>query len=161
MRTNFTRAQRTSPVRSASRELLAVGLFGKSSQLGDRIEVLLRRGREFSPRASLARVAASAVVLVALAIAGSRSPRWIAFAQAQPSFEVASVKPSPPSAGFGMQFLPGGRLTATGQPLGIVVASAYGVPFQSARISGGPDWMRMRVDRYDIEATAGPGAIPI
>lgn len=32
-------------MRTESRELLAVGVFGSKSRIGDRIEVLLRRGR--------------------------------------------------------------------------------------------------------------------
>src|ERR1041384_169410 len=38
-------------------------------------------------------------------------------------------------------------------------AAAYNLPFnQSARLTGGPDWIRG--ERYDIEATAEKGAIP-
>ena len=39
-------------MRTSNRELLAVGLFGGPSRLGERIELLLKRGREVSPRAS-------------------------------------------------------------------------------------------------------------
>ncbi len=72
----------------------APGIFGKSSKLGDRIEMLLRRGREFSPRASLGRLALSGVALFGFVIASALAPRWIAFAQQpdRPSFEVVSVK---------------------------------------------------------------------
>jgi len=87
-------------MRTKSQELLAVGILGGKSRLGDRIEMLLRRGRTFSPRASAAGVAASAVVLCAFMLAGSLAPRWIAFAQqaVRPSFEVASIKPIPDPA---------------------------------------------------------------
>src|SRR5258708_6270185 len=88
--------------------------------------------------------------LLTLMAAGPLTPRWIAFAQERTSFEVASVKPNNSGSGFGPQFLPGGKIIATGQPLGIFVALAYDVPFQSARVSGSPDWMRMRTERYDI-----------
>jgi hypothetical protein len=70
-------------MRTESRELLAVGIFGTKSNLGDRIEMLLRRGRTFSPRASTSGVATSAVVLGGLMLAASLTPRWIAFAQQQ------------------------------------------------------------------------------
>jgi hypothetical protein len=50
-------------MRTESRELLAVGIFGHKSVLGDRIEMLLRRGRTFSPRASAAGVTVSAIGL--------------------------------------------------------------------------------------------------
>jgi len=39
-----------------------------------------------------------------------------------------------------------------------VVAVAYDLPFQSDRLTGGPDWLRS--ERYDIEATPEKGAIP-
>src|SRR5882724_8146038 len=38
-------SQRSTPMRTDSRELLAVGIFGNYSRLGDRIESLLRRKR--------------------------------------------------------------------------------------------------------------------
>ena len=59
--------------------------------------MLLERGRAFSPRASKVRVAASAVALMGCLIAGSLAPKLIAFAQAKPAFEVASVKPANPA----------------------------------------------------------------
>jgi uncharacterized protein (TIGR03435 family) len=83
-------------------------------------------------------------------------------AQAQPklAFEVASVKEnkSPDPRNGGVQFLPGGRFSARSIPLYFVIAMAYDVPFQSDRLTGGPDWIRRSF--YDIEATAGDGAIP-
>ena len=45
-------------------------------------------------------------------------------------------------------------------PAFIIVSVAYGVPFQgSSPISGFPDWAR--AERFDIEATAAEGAIPL
>jgi hypothetical protein len=38
-------------MRTESRELLAVGIFGGKSRVGDRIEILLRRGRTFCANA--------------------------------------------------------------------------------------------------------------
>lgn len=43
-------------------------------------------------------------------------------------------------------------------PLYIVIGEAYHVPYTSARLSGGPDWVRR--ERYDIEATAPADAFP-
>src|ERR1017187_7341883 len=63
------------------RMLLSSGMAGRASHLGERIEMLLHRSREFTPKASLARVAMSTAVLLALAIAGAQAPRWLAFAQ--------------------------------------------------------------------------------
>jgi uncharacterized protein (TIGR03435 family) len=43
-------------------------------------------------------------------------------------------------------------------PLIVIVSLAYGVPIQSSRLAGGPDWIRQQ--SYDIEATAPQGSIP-
>ena len=131
-------------------DLLASGIFGRGSRLGDRIETLLRRGREFSPRASLTRVALSGVVLLGFVIAGSLAPRWIAFAQqpARPSFEVASVKPSVPrTAHFSLLEL-GGRFTTTNTTLKMLIGFAYDV--RDYQIAGGPNWLDSA--KYNVEA---------
>jgi uncharacterized protein (TIGR03435 family) len=130
-------------------ELLAVGIFG-TANLGDRIEMLLQRGRDFSPRASLGRVAACAIALLAITLAGSRAPRWIAFAQQapRPSFEVASIKPGDPTSrqfGFGVR---PGRFIVTNATLKMMVGFAYDV--RDHQISGGPKWLDS--DRFSIEA---------
>jgi beta-lactamase regulating signal transducer with metallopeptidase domain len=66
------------------RMLLASGMAGRASHLGERIEMLLRRTREFTPKASIARVAVSTTVLLVFAIAAAQAPRWLAFAQEAP-----------------------------------------------------------------------------
>jgi hypothetical protein len=112
--------------------------------------MLLRRGREFSPRASLKRVAASAILLLALAVAGSLAPRWIAFAQARPSFEVASIKPGDPNdQRFGFLLYPGGRLNVSNVTLRNLVGYAYDV--RDHQIPGGPSWLD--ADKYAMETT--------
>jgi uncharacterized protein (TIGR03435 family) len=75
------------------------------------------------------------------------------------AFEVASVKrnTSTDPRGMRMQILPGGKLVGSA-PLFVFVATAYGLPFQSDRLSGGPEWIR--TERYDIEATPDQAAIP-
>ena len=84
--------------------------------------------------------------------------------QSQPekhlAFEVASVKLNTSGAFHSArwQYLPGGGLSARGIPAYIIIAEAYNVPFQSVRLSGGPDWTRS--EGYDIEATAEKGSIP-
>jgi len=137
-----------------SREMLAVGIFGSKSRLGDRIETLLRRGRTFSPRASATGVIASAIVLNGLILLSSLAPRWIALAQsAPPSFEVASVKPSPPlPVFFGMVDDPD-RFKGSYVTLLDLMKRAYGV--ELARISGGPSWVSS--DRYEVIATLPRG----
>jgi uncharacterized protein (TIGR03435 family) len=143
-------------MRTESRELLAVGIFsgksrGSKSRLGDRIEMLLRRGRTFSPRASAAEVVTSAVVLGVLILAGSLVPRWIAFAQQTPgaSFEVASVKPN--TSGdlpYSVRIVPGGRLRGINASLRSLITAAWAIP--DSRLSGGPAWVDSA--RFDIEA---------
>lgn len=84
-----------------------------------------------------------------------------ALSHAQPKFEVASIKQNNSEdmrSGFGMKIMPGGRVSLKNLPLFILIATAYDVPFQSTRFSGGPDWIR--TERYDIEAAAPEGAIP-
>lgn len=83
------------------------------------------------------------VALVLLAIAGVG-------AQSEPSFEVFSVKPTPPGSRGG----PGpfvntepGRLVARGT-LAFFIEYAYGI--NGSYLEGGPDWIRS--DRFDIEA---------
>jgi len=147
-------------MRTDSRELLAVGIFGNKSRIGDRIEVLLRRGRTFSPRASANSMAASAIVLSILMLAGSLAPRWIAFAQAQPrpSFEVASVKPgNPDSHQFGFNVQPG-RYIITNATMKMMIGEAYDV--RNHQISGGPKWLdseRFTIEAKPKDATPIPG----
>jgi bla regulator protein BlaR1 len=139
-------------LRWASRgEVLASGIFGRGSKLGDRIEMLLRRGRDFSPRASSKHMVMSALVLVGFLIAGALAPRWIAFAQQpeRPAFEVASVKRGDPNdRRFSLLMLPGGRLTTTNASLKMLIGFAYSV--LNHQISGGPGWLDS--DKYNIEA---------
>ena len=98
-------------------------------------------------------------------------PLWVAFlcrlhmpAQSQRAtrlqFEVASIRPNKSQDWHNRQlnFSPGGRFRAINLPLLGIIAIAYNLPFQSRRLSGGPDWIRS--EAYDIEATAPEGAIP-
>jgi len=115
-------------------EALASGIFGGGSRLGERIEVLLEQGRVFSPRASRARVAVGAVLLLGCVIAGSLAPRWIVFAQARPAFEVASVRLTspespldPPGAGIPVRRLNAGNLAYKNVTLLEYIELAYGI----------------------------------
>jgi bla regulator protein blaR1 len=135
-----------------SRELLAVGIFGRSS-LGNRIETLLKDGRQFSRHASATRVAASGLALLVFVIGGALAPRWVAFAQQpdRPSFEVVSVKPGDPNArGVTLLMQPGGRLTATNATLKMLIGLAYDV--RDHQLVGGPSWLG--ADKFNIEAKA-------
>ncbi len=70
-------------------------------------------------------------------------------------FEVASIKPNAANDNRVMiRMAPGGRFTATGVPLKMLIAQAYGVrPFQ---ISGGPGWIE--TDGWDVNAKMEDGA---
>jgi uncharacterized protein (TIGR03435 family) len=146
-------------VRTRSRELLAVGIFGHAS-LGDRIEMLLKRGREFSPQASLPRIALSAAVLLILTVAGARAPRWIAFAQQpdRPSFEVASIKPGDPDnpqSRLAMQ--PGGRFVTTNVPILALLGFAYDLrPHQISGIPKSLDSAKFTIEARAPEADSPP-----
>lgn len=81
------------------RAMLATGMAERASELGDRIEMLLRRRRDFTPRASLARVAFSAAALLLFVAVVSQTPRWIALAQDEPATPTAlPALPSEPAA---------------------------------------------------------------
>ncbi len=134
-------------------ELLASGIFGARSRLGDRIEMILRRGRTFSPQASAARVVLCGIILLLFAAAGSRLPRWIAFAQtpAHISFEVASIKSGDPKdSRFGIIIRPGGRFVTTNANLHQLIGFAYDL--RNDQISRGPGWVDS--EPYSIEAKA-------
>jgi bla regulator protein blaR1 len=142
-------------MRTESRELLAVGIFGGRSRVGDRIQLLLRRGRTFSPHASGRGVTASTLVLAALLLAASLAPRWLAFAQ-QPSFEVASIKPGDPdSRRVSLGIRPGNHFGTTNASLKTLIGFAYDL--RDHQISGGPNWLDSA--RFDIDAKPDPAVI--
>jgi bla regulator protein blaR1 len=140
-------------MRTDSRELLAVGIFGRA-RLASRIEMLLKRGREFSPRVSRVRIAVSLAILLTLATAGAVAPRWIAFAQQPvatqpPKYEVSSIKPN---AGGDFPYTfhtePNGSFTATAVTLKRLMMTGY--QHQGYRIVGGPAWVNSQ--RWDVQA---------
>ena len=68
-----------------NRDVLATGMAGRGSHLGDRIEILVHRTGASQGRRSLARMGLCAAVLLVLLVAGSRAPQWVAFAQDAPA----------------------------------------------------------------------------
>jgi uncharacterized protein (TIGR03435 family) len=141
-------------MRIDSRDLLAVGIFGGGSRLRERIEVLVRRRRTFSPRASSRSIATAAAILAALLLTATLAPRWIAFAQAtpRPAFEVASIKPGDPSVrGFGVG-VRGNLFITTNATLKMIVEFAYDL--RDHQISGGPTWLNSAT--FTIEAKPVP-----
>jgi uncharacterized protein (TIGR03435 family) len=95
----------------------------------------------------------SAALLVVLAAAGLRAPRWIAFAQ-QAAFEVASIKPNQSGTeGTDFDMDNNGRLSVVNATLRALIRNAYRV--QNDQIKGGAKWID--ADRWNIEAkTAAP-----
>jgi uncharacterized protein (TIGR03435 family) len=89
-------------------------------------------------------------------LAASLAPRWIAFAQqpAQPSFEVASVKPADPSDKPGFLQTEPGRLNLNGVTVKMLIQQAWAI--SGYRIYGGPSWLDST--RYNIEAKAAVGS---
>ena len=140
-------------MRTDSRELLAVGIFGRAA-LTRRIESLLKRRREFSPGASRTRIAASVAVLLLFAAASALTPRWIVFAQQSGAprpleYEVSSIRPNP-GGDFPYTFHiePNGTLAATGITLKRLMMTGY--RHQGYRIVGGPAWVDSQ--RWDVRA---------
>jgi uncharacterized protein (TIGR03435 family) len=74
----------------------------------------------------------------------------------QPRFEVASVKRNLANDGRISISGRGGRFTATGVSLKLLLRNAY--QMQEFQIVGGPDWLD--VDRFDIAATASADVGP-
>jgi uncharacterized protein (TIGR03435 family) len=78
-------------------------------------------------------------------------------ADANPSFEVATIKPSPPDArGAGSGISPAGRFTAHNQSLRGLMLFAYGL--HPRQIEGGPAWFD--TDRFDIAAQSDTQGSP-
>ena len=136
------------------------------SDLKRRIEAIMTEGvgesLNTSRRVMLVTLAAGAVLApVAIGVlSGQRvyaQAPAVAQGAANPTFEVASIKPNKSGDGrvmFGMQ--PGGRFTATNVPLRGIVVMAY--QLQNFQLLGGPDWIDS--ERFDINAKA-EGDIPL
>ncbi len=76
---------------------------------------------------------------------------------AKPSFEVATIRPSPPDArGGGSGMNPGGRFTAHNLSLKDLMLLAYGL--HPRQIEGGPGWFE--TDKFDIVAKADTAGAP-
>lgn len=145
-------------------EALASGVFGQSSRIGDRIEMLLQRGRQFSPRVSMTRVAAVCFALCCLAAAGSVAPRWIAFAKTSAPnravVPVAVAGPVPPMAPV-VRNSPGPALVAQAEPAAPFVRQVPpATAVTSVRATAGTtpsDWIRPKVEdakRFHARTTA-------
>jgi uncharacterized protein (TIGR03435 family) len=133
------------------------------SDLETRVRAVLDN-RQRRGRAGLLTLALASIVAVVFVFVLSPFTLVGAAQEPRPVFEVASVRPNN-SAGDAhflpsVQFLPSGRLVIRNAPLLIIVTAAYDLPFQSPRLTGGPDWGHAAGERYDIEAVAPTGAVP-
>lgn len=92
--------------------------------------------------------------LFAQDITGTEKPMPV---DAKPSFELATIKPSPPDArGGGSGMNPGGRFTARNSSLKGLMLLGYGL--HPSQIEGGPTWFG--TDRFDIVAKADTAGAP-
>ena len=124
-------------------ELLALGVFGRTSRLGQRIELLL--DRDYSAPVSKSRIAISATVLAGCIIGAGSAPSVFALAQSA-EFDVTSVRRNLDGCctTFGVgQGGSGGHAVTVKTLIGV----AYRV--QEFQISGGPNWVGS--DRFDVE----------
>jgi bla regulator protein blaR1 len=78
-----------------------------------------------------------------------------AFGETQQKFEVASIKPGAPGMMHSVQIqITGGRFTASGVSVKLLIQQAYGV--RNFQIAGGPGWIGS--DTFDINAKSESGA---
>jgi uncharacterized protein (TIGR03435 family) len=136
--------------------LLAPALLGQNCSLTERMESVLRHGRDFSERLSWLRLGIGTGLLLLLLAAGGAMPNWLAVAQttARKAFDAASVKPGNPrdSMKHMLRIEPGGRFSATDIPLQMLIEYAYHL--KSNQLEGLPAWASSR--QYSIEAVPPP-----
>ncbi len=101
-------------------ELLATGMAHRSSNLRERIEILLRPRLELSPGASLLRVSMCIAACLALLFSGMRMPGWIALAK-ETTVAVAHNRGVPQS-----------QMSAARTPLGIESSTNAVAPTMAA-----------------------------
>jgi uncharacterized protein (TIGR03435 family) len=100
---------------------------------------------------------ASALFAQAVTGTSTRLPEKPMPVDAKPSFELATVKPSPPDArGGGSGMDPGGRFTAHNLSLKGLMLLGYGL--HPRQIEGGPAWFE--TDKFDIVAKADTAGTP-
>jgi uncharacterized protein (TIGR03435 family) len=135
------------------RFLLAIAQHGRRIE-GKRIEGIMR-GKA---------LAIGLPLLVGFAIAPQRDAQS---QSAKPvAFQVASIKlnKNPDPRSIRVQVQPGGRYSTTAIPLRLLISQAYGLPFQSPRMSTTPEFtaavQTMTPAQFDIEAVAPQGVIP-
>ncbi len=144
-------------MRTEWRSVPALETFRLGSRLREPIGMLPARMLEFSGRPSMLRVAAGAVVTVAIAMSGSMAPRWIASAQAGASFEVVSVPAQRPGNIMARISRTPERIAFQATQVGDLIAFAYGFPLD--RVDRRPQFMYNEF--YDVAVTtAAPASLP-
>lgn len=143
------------------REILALGMFGGQSRLGERVAKLLERGREFSAAVGWARLAASAALLLACVAGASLVPRMLALAQDSLRFGASSIRPAAPQPAeeqfFGVAPGPQAGFRARDVTLIFLLNYAFGNGPRMP-VSGAPSWAG--TEKYDVIATPESGATP-
>jgi uncharacterized protein (TIGR03435 family) len=95
---------------------------------------------------------------IAIAVGAAALMAAVAHAQTRPAFDVASLKPSPPIVGDRFNINLGtarhGMLTLSNACLADCLRYAYSIT-NNEQI-GGPDWIKDKTVRFDIEAKAPP-----
>jgi bla regulator protein BlaR1 len=154
---------------SASASICVSGVTG--AELRKRIEDIMK-ARVFQPlnatRRLVLAVAGALAIGLPVVIGFAIAPQTRAQSQstAPVAFEVVSIKLSknPDPRSIRLQLQPGGRFSTTAIPLRLLISEAYGIPFQSPRISTTPEFdaamPTMAPAQFDIEAVAPQGAIP-
>jgi uncharacterized protein (TIGR03435 family) len=140
---------------------IALPSMGDSS---DRISIFDAIDKQLGLKLEQQTIPASVIVVDSVNEKPAENPPGVAEAlpPAPTEFEVASVKPSDPGPPMmmNMRTLPGGRLTAQGMSLGLLVRQAFGS--NSEYVTGLPKWADTA--RFDIDAkvsTEDPSAAPI
>ncbi len=131
------------------------------SNLKKRIELIMTHQSATRLRVGGKLLLAAATLIVAagpLFLGLLHTPRLQA-QSAPTAFDSISIKhnPDPNFRGMMYQVRPGGRFHAQ-VPLFLLVAIAYDLPFQSPRLTGGPD--EILGEQYEIDAAPPAGAIP-
>jgi uncharacterized protein (TIGR03435 family) len=151
---------------STGTRLVAPGLLDQQSLLGDRIDSLPRRGREFSARPSLAAVGVSAVLL-ALLLGEGLIPSWVAIAQTKGSESAVFLQTGVGGTPLHRYEVSSVRIDKTGDitrsvhfrqtpdalyienfTLRLLIRQAYGVA--DYQIQGAPKWVNS--EEFEIEA---------
>src|ERR1022692_228350 len=87
-------------------------------------------------------------ICLAICLAIVTPPAMFGQTAPPPAFEVASIKPSPPSGHLGVLTYPGGRVRFGHSTLEMLITNALDI--QKFQISGGPGWIHD--ERYEIDA---------